>query len=132
MGTPIPPRVGDWYRRPDRPQPFQVVAYDREARTVDVEYFDGTVDEWPLAHWLTLDIEPGEAPQDWTGPFDGIESDEAAESAIEATDWQDRIDEVQDEIDRRTIEAETRDIRPRQMPAARSAATRGRAQRSRK
>ena len=66
----LPPVVGNWYRRLDRPQPFQVVAFDAAAGTVEIEYFDGTVDEWPAAHWYALDIAPSEQPQDWSGPFD--------------------------------------------------------------
>lgn len=71
-----PPLVGNWYVRADRPQAFQVVAIDSRAGTVDIEYFDGTVDEWPLSHWHGLDIRPSEAPRDWTGPFDDVEPDD--------------------------------------------------------
>lgn len=71
----VPPVVGSWYRRLDRPQPFQVVAFDAAAGTVEIEYFDGTVDEWPAAHWYSLDITPGEQPQDWSGPFDAGNGD---------------------------------------------------------
>jgi hypothetical protein len=65
-----PPVVGQWYRRRDRPLPFQVVATDTGDQTVDVEYFDGTVDEWPLSHWHGLDIVPTGAPPDASGAFD--------------------------------------------------------------
>lgn len=67
------PVVGSWYRRLDRPQPFQVVAFDRAEDSVDVEYFDGTLDEWPISHWHELPIEICEAPQDWRGPFDAAD-----------------------------------------------------------
>jgi hypothetical protein len=65
------PEVGEWYRRPDRPQPFQVVAVDEHDETVEIEYFDGTVDEWPMSHWQELDIEPSGAPPDARGALDG-------------------------------------------------------------
>ena len=68
--TTLAPEVGQWYQRADRPQPFQVVAIDADAETVDVEYFDGTVDEWPLSHWLELTIEPSGAPPDPSGALD--------------------------------------------------------------
>lgn len=64
------PVVGQWYQRADRPQPFQVVALDERAETVEIEYFDGTVDEWPLSHWHGLDIEPSGAPPDPSGALD--------------------------------------------------------------
>lgn len=67
------PVVGSWYRRLDRPQPFQVVAFDRAQGTVDIIYFDGTVDEWPIAHWHMLPLEVREPPQDWRGPFDVVD-----------------------------------------------------------
>lgn len=65
-----PPVVGQWYRRSDQSQPFHVVAFDGADQTVDVEYFDGTIDEWPLSHWHGLDIEPSGAPPDPSGAFD--------------------------------------------------------------
>lgn len=72
----IQPIVGEWYRRQDRPQPFHVVAVDGDSGTVDVEYFDGTIDEWPVEHWAVLEIGPCEAPQDWSGPFDDVQADD--------------------------------------------------------
>lgn len=68
--TMIVPEIGQWYQRTDRPQPFQVVALDERAGTVEIEYFDGTVDEWPLSHWHGLDIEPTGAPPDASGALD--------------------------------------------------------------
>lgn len=64
------PIVGQWYRRTDRPQPFQVVATNPADQTVDIEYFDGTVDEWPLSHWHGLDIVVSGAPPDPSGALD--------------------------------------------------------------
>ena len=71
----VAPEVGQWYRRIDRPQPFQVVAIDADAETIDVEYFDGTVDEWPASHWLDLAIEPRGAPPDPSGALDEGDGD---------------------------------------------------------
>ena len=73
----VPPRIGNWFRRSDHPQAFHVIALDESSATVDVEYFDGTLDEWPLRHWQELSITPCDAPQDWSGPFDSPAVDEA-------------------------------------------------------
>jgi hypothetical protein len=70
-----PPVIGQWYRRADRTMPFHVVAADAVDQTVDVEYFDGTVDEWPLSHWHGLDIEPTGAPPDATGALESPTED---------------------------------------------------------
>lgn len=87
------PVIGNWYRRIDRPQPFQVVAFDAQAGSVDIEYFDGTVDEWPISHWHGLGLEPCEAPQDWSGPFDNIERDEMESGNVDgaAMAWQEPV-----------------------------------------
>lgn len=100
------PVVGSWYRRLDRPQAFHVVACDPAADTIDIEYFDGTVDEWPLSHWYLLDIEPCDAPQDWTGPFDNIERDDLGESGSEVAseDWQQSLPEAESAIDTEAFE----------------------------
>ncbi len=89
------PEVGGWYRRLDRPQPFQVVAYDDGGDTVDIEYFDGTLDEWPISHWQSLPIERCAPPEDWTGPFDNVEEDEPErfERPAPREAWQDNEEE---------------------------------------
>lgn len=78
------PQIGAWYRREDRPLPFQVLAVDAHSRSVELEYFDGTIDEWPLAHWHDLVIEPCEAPVDFRGAFDTL-SPEALSDEDQAT-----------------------------------------------
>lgn len=65
-----PPMVGQWYSRADRTQPFQVIATHPADQTIDIEYFDGTVDEWPLSHWHGLDIVQSGAPPDASGALD--------------------------------------------------------------
>lgn len=100
MGTRQRPVVGNWYRRADRPQAFRIVAIDSAAGTIDVEYYDGTVDEWPVTHWLSLDIEAADAPGDWTGPFDDLEQDD-----IEA-------DGAQQESARALLEGDLREVPP--------------------
>jgi hypothetical protein len=65
----IVPQVGAWYRLPDGKQ-FEVVAIDERDRTVDVQHYDGTVEEWDLESWDDLMPEPAEAPEDWAGSLD--------------------------------------------------------------
>lgn len=115
------PVIGSWYRRLDRPQAFQVVAFDRHADSVDIEYFDGTLDEWPLEHWHALPIEPCDAPQDWTGPFDNIERDDLGPTDLfmEPEDWREPIEGPQDEGERRLLESETRRIPPARVARSR-------------
>lgn len=67
--TEVVPVVGDWYRRLGADL-FEVVAIDDDDRTVDVQYFDGTVEEIDLDTWCELLLEEAEAPEDWSGSMD--------------------------------------------------------------
>lgn len=74
MGTSGPPVVGEWYMLP-RGESFEVVAYDHEEETVEIQYFDGAVEELELETWLELDAEPIEPPEDWSGSVDIMRED---------------------------------------------------------
>jgi hypothetical protein len=63
------PVIGQWYRRPGG-ESFEVVAIDRDDRTIEIQYFDGTVEELEVDEWLEDEIESTEAPEDWTGSLD--------------------------------------------------------------
>ena len=68
MANPAPV-IGDWYRRPGG-ETFEVVAIDPDDRTIEIQYFDGTVEEVELEDWLDDQIAVTEAPEDWTGSVD--------------------------------------------------------------
>ena len=63
------PVIGEWYRRPGG-ESFEVVAIDRDDRTIEIQYFDGTIEEVEFDDWLEDEIEATEAPEDWTGSVD--------------------------------------------------------------
>jgi hypothetical protein len=63
------PVVGDWYRRLNATL-FEVVAVDRDDGTVEVQHFDGTLEEFDLEAWEEQDFEEAQAPEDWTGSVD--------------------------------------------------------------
>ena len=70
------PVITQWYRHLDKGYEFQVTAIDDRDKTVEIQYFDGDLDEVELNDWYHLQIEPIEAPEDWTGPVDDIERDD--------------------------------------------------------
>jgi len=61
--------IGGWYRRTDG-NLFEVVATDEQARTIELQHFDGTIDEVDMEVWPTLLLEVVGAPEDWSGPVD--------------------------------------------------------------
>jgi hypothetical protein len=64
------PVVDSWYHHAEKSQRFLVTAIDGHSDSVEVQYFDGTLDEFDLSTWYAMDVEPVEAPEDWTGPVD--------------------------------------------------------------
>lgn len=63
------PVIGQWFRRPNGTL-FEVVAIDEEATTVEVQQFDGTVDEFDIERWPELLLTEASAPEDWSGSVD--------------------------------------------------------------
>lgn len=82
-------RIGQWYRRSDKGEIFQVVGYDDESRSIEVQTFDGDLDEIDAQTWAGLPLELVECPEDWTGPVDDLEPDDLgySETDMSASDW---------------------------------------------
>ena len=53
------PVVGMWYARPGG-DAFEVVAIDRDDRTIEIQYFDGTVEELDVDEWREEEIRAAE------------------------------------------------------------------------
>jgi hypothetical protein len=76
MASPRPtptPKVGDWYRIQGGDS-FEVVANDDDDGTIELQYFDGTVEEMDIEDWESEceqgRLEEVEPPEDWTGSVD--------------------------------------------------------------
>lgn len=76
MGTRLHPVVGQWYNHRDKGDLFQVVAVDEDDGTVEIQEFDGAIDELDLDEWYAQSIEAAAQPEDWSGPVDDVEPDE--------------------------------------------------------
>jgi len=67
------PAIGEWYRMRGG-ELFEVVAIDDEDGTIEIQYFDGTLEEMDIEDWNSEagagDIEKAEAPEDWSGSVD--------------------------------------------------------------
>ena len=75
------PGIGDWYRL-NGGALFEVVALDDDDGTIEIQYFDGTVEEMDIedweAQWDEGTLESAEAPEDWSGSVDVENADDAA------------------------------------------------------
>ena len=67
------PSIGDWYRSSGG-ELFEVVAIDDDEGTIEIQYFDGTVEEMDREDWESQWEEgalgAAEAPEDWSGSVD--------------------------------------------------------------
>lgn len=63
------PVIGQWFRRPSGVI-FEVVAVDEGDRTVEIQQFDGTIDEVDVENWTDLSVIEVSAPEDWSGSVD--------------------------------------------------------------
>ena len=84
------PRIGQWYSRLDKGEMFQVTGRDYRARTVEIQTFDGDVDEIDQEAWTTLPLSFAEPPENWTGPVDDVETDDLgySETQMQPSDWE--------------------------------------------
>jgi hypothetical protein len=92
MANPAPV-IGEWYRRAGG-ESFEVVAIDPDDRTIEIQYFDGTIEEIELDDWLEDAIVASEPPEDWTGSVDVEPEDTENEYEAEpngSTAWGDQL-----------------------------------------
>lgn len=63
------PVIGQWFSRPNGTL-FEVVAIDETGATVEIQQFDGTIDEFDIERWPDLLLQEISAPEDWSGSVD--------------------------------------------------------------
>jgi hypothetical protein len=96
MSNELVPIVDQWYRHLDKGEMLRVVAVDPAARLIEIQDFDGDIEELDFDAWRDMDIDLAEAPEDWTGPYDDIETDDLGytETAMTPQDWRTPLDAV--------------------------------------
>jgi hypothetical protein len=61
--------IGQWFSRPNGTL-FEVVAVDEDDGTVELQQFDGTIDEVDMESWPDLLLVEASPPEDWSGSVD--------------------------------------------------------------
>ncbi len=86
------PVVGDWYKDAAGGS-FEVVAIDDDEGTIEIQYFDATVEELDVDSWNELYLIPIEPPEDWSGSLD-IEREDYGVDLEEShgDDWTSALD----------------------------------------
>ena len=87
------PTIGHWYRITGGDS-FEVVAIDDDDGTIELQYFDGTVEEMDIEDWQAEKeagtLEEVEAPEDWTGSVDVDPEEDDARGALSYGEDDDR------------------------------------------
>jgi hypothetical protein len=98
----VEPEVGQWYRS-ETGAVFEVVALDEEEGIVEIQYFDGAIEELDTETWYAQMLQPEAEPEDWSGPFDDLVADDFGDTEqvkhpedlvnpIETLDWETKED----------------------------------------
>lgn len=89
MNNELDPRIDQWYTHFDKGQSFCVIDVDEEHNTVDIQHFDGDIEELSLEEWRDLNIELSEEPENWAGALDIDEQDDLGTGITDtsADDW---------------------------------------------
>jgi hypothetical protein len=69
MTLEMTPNVGDWYQNTSG-ESFEIVAYDATQGLIEIQYFDGTVEEIEIDSWYEQMMVAIEPPEDWSGSLD--------------------------------------------------------------
>ncbi|QXP88619.1 DUF6763 family protein [Methylococcus capsulatus] len=70
------PAVDNWYEERDTGRQFRIVALDDTGDTIEIQYLEGDLSELDRASWDQAAIIEIEAPEDWSAPFDDVETDD--------------------------------------------------------
>ena len=89
MKNELDPRIDQWYAHLDKGQRFFVVDIDDEENTVEIQHFDGDLEEITLDEWRDLMIELSEEPENWAGALDIAEKDDYGTEVTDTSgsDW---------------------------------------------
>lgn len=94
MPDDITPTLGHWYHDLESEQEFGIVAIDDDV--IEIQYFDGQVEELEMETWEQMELEEIEQPEDWTGPFDDLERDDLGdtENTLRPEGWPESLDKL--------------------------------------
>ena len=97
MSNELDPIPDQWYTHLDKGQQFYVTAFDEPNDTVEIQHFDGDIEEFSLEEWRELDIELSAAPENWAGALDIAEQDDLGTEITDTSpdDWREPENEFQ-------------------------------------
>jgi len=80
---------------------FEIVAVNEYDGSIELQHFDGTIEEVDPEDWISMRAEQTNPPEDWTGSVDINLEDFPDRRARRShkLDWQSEIDALDDDLD---------------------------------
>lgn len=106
MENDLEPIIGNWYMHRDKGQRFEVVAIDEDRELIELQHFDGDIEEVSLTEWEEMNIALTEEPQNWTGPVDVEELDDLGTEITDTSkeDWSEPLAQFHDAEQERLLQ----------------------------
>ena len=94
MAHNLQPVTGEWYRHLDKGPSFRVIGVEKDEDLIEIQHFDGDLEEVELAEWFAMDLERAAQPEDWSGPIDDVEADDLddTDTAMADKNWRASVD----------------------------------------
>lgn len=102
MENELRPVIDQWYQYVDSGELMRVVALDKSEGLIEVQKFDGSLEEMDKEAWGELHLQFAEPPEDWTGPYDDADLEDSYDSTQSdlISDWRLPVDNVESAEDR--------------------------------
>lgn len=75
---------------------------DEDYGTIELQHFDGTLEETEPEDWLAMHAQAAEPPEDWSGSVDVSGEDLPGNKRTPIRDWQRELELIDDERTRIT------------------------------
>ena len=74
MTNKLLPKIGDWFESINGDK-FEIVATEEQGSILEIQHFDGAVEEIDIDSWREMEVRAIEAPEDWSGSLDIVRED---------------------------------------------------------
>lgn len=84
------PLVGEWYSDILSGQTFEVIAFDEQSSTIEIQYIDGELSGIDIESWSAMNLETAVAPEDWAASYE-IQPEDSGPNEITGCGTQDPL-----------------------------------------
>ncbi|MCW9023050.1 MAG: hypothetical protein OQK73_00065 [Gammaproteobacteria bacterium] len=91
------PKVDDWYKDVIEQCIFKVVAIDNDEETIEIQYFEGEIEELDFDSWKDMALVTAPEQEDMRGAFDDLDSDDMGDTdrPMHPQNWSDPLNELE-------------------------------------